>query len=461
MCWYQTALRQDGLPFATAPAPRYTSSPTAVQFHEGVGSETVDGWIAARDLNAPLSLYLHIPFCEALCWYCGCHTTIPNGYARVGRFVETLHQEIDLWRDRLGPQANVGHIHFGGGTPNALSAEDTTALSAHLRAAFTLLPDVEIAAELDPRTLTDDRLSAFVAGGLNRASLGIQDFDETVQAAINRIQPFEQVKGRVEAMRGAGITALSFDLMFGLPHQTEESVSRTVDQAVRLGPDRLSVFGYAHVPWFAKHQKAIDEAALPGTEARFAQARAIRERLLAHGYVAIGLDHFARSEDPLAQAAASGTLRRNFQGYTTDANLPLIAMGPSAISSFEDGYAQNEKVTPVWARTVEAGRLPICRGVAVTARDHLRRRVIERLMCDFTVDFGTMARASTGRDDALDDALPRLRVLADAGLCRVNGRTVTVRPEARDFVRTIAQAFDDYSPAKQSADAPRRHARAI
>ena len=451
-------MRHDWAKYAQEAAPRYTSYPTAASFHPGVDEATARDWAASLDPRLNISVYAHIPFCEQLCWYCGCNTTIPNGYSRVARYLDRLHREIDLWSEALGRHAGAAHIHFGGGTPNALKAGDMFGLIERLREAFAATPDAEIAAELDPRTLTDRFVAAAAEAGLNRASLGVQDFDPEVQAAINRVQSFEEVDAAVRLLRAAGVRNVNMDLVYGLPHQTVDGASETARLAALMKPDRLAVFGYAHVPWFKKHQRMIRDEDLPGAAERFAQAEALRETLEACGYVPIGLDHYALPHDPLARAASDGRLRRNFQGYTTDPCDTLIGLGASSISSFRQGYCQSATDMKQWADAVEAGRLPIVRGVAATDEDRLRRAVIERLMCDLEVDL-SLALSAYGRpENAFDDTLEALQPLARDGLCKVQGRTVVIPDEARILVRTVAKAFDAASDLKSVAP---RHAKAL
>ena len=449
-------MRQDWTAFATAHVPRYTSYPTAAQFGPLAAAQT-DDWLTATPADETISAYVHVPFCEKLCWYCGCHTTVPNGYDRIGRFVGTLHQEIDLWADALGEHGGTAHLHFGGGSPNALSADDFFEISEHLRTALRLKEDAEFAVELDPRSLNRERIAAMAAVGVNRASLGIQTLDETVQKAVNRVQPDHLISAAIAGLRRVGIDDINADLMYGLPHQTEADMERSAAFFADEGITRVAVFGYAHVPWFAKHQKAIDEAALPGLMARFRQAEAAAEALVGHGYERIGLDHFALPEDELALAARAGKLRRNFQGYTTDPCQTLVAMGPSAISAFRDGFAQNAKATPAWKSAVEAGLLPTERGCHAGADDRLRARAIEALMCNLSVDLAAVCAEFGVEASSLDSALPGLNALAEAGLCQVSGRTVEVAEAARMLLRNVAQCFDAYS----GADAPGRHAKAV
>lgn len=451
-------MRQDWVAIATRAVPRYTSYPTAVQFHDGVRSDQVARWARSVTPGAPVSVYAHIPFCEKLCWYCGCHTTVPNGYDRIARYVTTLHREIEVWAGMLGPHGGAGHLHFGGGSPNALSADDFFAVAEHLRTAFRLRDDAEVSVELDPRSMTPEKVQSMAAAGVTRASLGVQTLAEDVQKAVNRIQPREMIVQTVADLRAVGISAINMDLMYGLPHQTLEDCVDAARFAVSQRADRLAVFGYAHVPWFARHQNAIDAEALPGLHERFAQAEAIRGVLEGAGYIAVGLDHFAKPVDPMARAAQAGTLRRNFQGYTTDPCETLIGLGLSAISAFKEGYAQNAKDVRDWREAVDGkAELAIVRGLELDADDRLRARAIEALMCTMQVDAAQVCLSMGQPEDMLDEAVEAARTLEVLGLCTVEGRLVRVPAEARSLMRTVAQCFDRHTPLETAA----RHAKAV
>ena len=436
--------------------PRYTSYPTALAFGDGVAEPEARAWAGSVEPKEPISVYVHIPFCDQLCWYCGCHTTVPNGYRRISAYLKTLHQEIDLWAAALSSHGGAAHLHFGGGSPNALEAEDFAALVSHLATAFQLRPDAEVAVELDPRNLDAAFYAAIRASGVTRASLGVQTFDPKVQEKINRIQPFALIEEACAELRGAGVRGLNFDLMYGLPGQDEESVYLSAELAARLQPDRLSVFGYAHVPWFAKHQKMIKDEDLAGLEGRWSQADAADRALVEAGYARVGLDHYAKPDDDLALAARERRLHRNFQGYTVDAATTLIPVGASSIGGFAQGFVQNEKATDTWTRAVEAGRLPAHRGVLTTEEDRLRSHVIERIMCDLEIDLGAACQSQGWFEDALDAGLERLIPLQRDGLCLVEGRKITVKPEARRLVRAVAAAFDGRLPSAEA-----RHSRAV
>lgn len=449
-------MKQNWMTFAQRPVPRYTSYPTAADFAPAVGEGETRAWAAGVAPRSAISVYAHIPFCDRLCWYCGCATSVPNGYDRIAAYVGVLYEEVDLWAGALGPHGGLAHLHFGGGSPNSLSAEDMGGLIGHISQRFGLRPDAEIAMELDPRVLSDAQIEAMAAAGVNRVSLGVQTLNAQVQTAINRVQPREQVERVIARLNAAGIIQHNMDLMYGLPGQTVGDVEEAAAFAVLHKASRVSVFGYAHVPWFAKHQAAIDEDSLPDISARFAQAEAASAILLDAGYVPVGLDHFARADDSLAIAASTGRLRRNFQGYTDDPCDTLIGLGTSSISQFSGGYVQNLKDRNAWRDAVLAGRLPSERGIALTEDDRLRARAIERLMCDLRVDVPAVCAEMGAPAGSLNDALETARFLVPAGLCQVEGGVVSVPFEARVMLRTVAQCFDGrFRPA------PRRHAKAV
>ncbi|HYD27062.1 oxygen-independent coproporphyrinogen III oxidase [Brevundimonas sp.] len=436
--------------------PRYTSYPTAVAFEPAVGEAEARTWLAATRAHQPISAYVHVPFCKRLCWYCGCATSVFHEYDRVRAFFQTLMLEVDLWADAIGPHAGAAHLHFGGGSPNALSPEDFKALVGRMAERFALRPGAEVAAELDPGMLTEAFIDAAGEAGVTRASLGVQTFDPDVQARVNRIQPFDMVAAANERLRKVGVSAINFDLMYGLPGQTPENVAASTEAAITLRPDRVAVFGYAHVPWMKKHQVMIKEADLADGDGRWAQAEAADETLRAAGYVRIGLDHYALPEDPLTVAAAAGRLRRNFQGYTDDPAPVLVPIGPSSIGRFAEGFVQNATATDAWAREVEAGRLPVARRLPVSAEDELRASVIERLMCDLTVDVAAVCRAHGFADATLDSSIVAAGRLQRDGLCVVSGRVIRIPAEAHRVMRVVAACFDARLPLAAS-----RHARAV
>lgn len=438
------------------PVPRYTSYPTAPHFHAGVDEACYRRWLAALPEGETVSLYLHVPFCAEMCWYCGCHTKVAARYAPIADYVATLGHEVALVAGVIGRRVPVGHVHWGGGTPTQLAPEDFLGLMAVLRTHFDIRPDAEIAVEADPRTLDPARIRALAEAGVNRASLGVQDLNDRVQKAINRIQPFARVAEAVEGLRGAGVGALNMDLMYGLPYQTEADVRRTVDLVASLRPDRLAVFGYAHVPWMKIHQKMIPEDTLPGGLDRLRQARAAAETLVAHGYRPIGLDHFAKPDDALARALDQGRLRRNFQGYTDDAADVLIGFGTSAIGQFPQGYVQNAVPFHAYDEAIAASRLAVHRGVELTPEDRLRRAVIERLMCDMKADLARLARAHGFPEDAFAAERAALAPMAADGLVEIAGPVVRITEAGRLFMRTVAAVFDGYLASGRG-----RHSRAV
>ena len=435
--------------YARQNLPRYTSYPTAPHFGP-MEEAAYRAWLAEIRPGDMLSLYLHIPFCKELCWYCGCHTAITRNQARLSRYAAGLVAEIGLLAAALPARPPACALHLGGGTPSAIGAKGLRQVMEALRGAFAFTADAELSVELDPRTLDDDVVALLGAEGFNRASLGVQDMDAEVQKLIGRIQPAAQVESAVRRLHGAGITAINFDLMYGLPGQDTAHVAASARFAAEMGADRVAVFGYAHVPWMKPQQKAIAEEMLPGALARMEQAEAAERALLEAGYVAIGLDHFARPEDPMAVAQQAGVLRRNFQGYTTDRAPALIGLGASAIGALPQGYAQNLPDERAWLGAVEAGRLPVARGLALTEDDRARRAIIEAVMCDLELD---LARVP---DAVWRSAEPRLAPLRTDGLVALEDGRLRVTPAGRRFVRHVAACFD----ARLGAAAA-RHSKAV
>lgn len=437
-------------------APRYTSYPPATQFSAEVGAETYVGWLRDLPVDQAVSLYLHIPFCARLCWYCGCNTRAVNRHEPVGDYVRLLLDEIDLLGAALPGRLPAGSIHFGGGTPNMLSTGEVDAIFDRLGEVFDLAPGIDIAVEMDPAVLTRDWVRAAAARGMSRASLGVQNLTPQVQAAVNRRDTFEHIADCVAWLREARVASINLDLMYGLPHQTTANTLSTLDLLLPLRPERLALFGYAHVPWMKSHQQLIDEAALPDAPARLDQSETAAERLAAEGYVRIGLDHFALPDDPMAKAQAAGALRRNFQGYTTDSAATLLGMGASAIGCLPQGFAQNAAHELTWRASVKDGRLPVVRGVAIGAEDRFRAEIIERLMCDSRVDLAAVCdrHGRTHSDLAAD--LARLSPFIADGLAEIRGSRIEVLPAGQLLVRSIAAVFDAYFSAESS-----RHAKAI
>jgi oxygen-independent coproporphyrinogen-3 oxidase len=391
-----------------------------------------------------------------MCWYCGCHTRIVSDYDPIQNYLNALESEIRMVAAALPQRMKVRHIHWGGGTPTIMAPEAFRNLMNVLRDCFEVAGDAEIAVEIDPRRITDEMIQALGESGVTRASLGVQSFDPTVQKAINRVQTLEQTACATDGLRAVGIGAINFDLIYGLPYQTAASCEDTVTQALRLGPDQFSVFGYAHVPWMKKHQRMIETSALPDPRNRLAQFAAIADRLADAQYRRIGLDHFAKPGDRLVRCLDAGTLHRNFQGYTSDQCQTLIGFGASAVGTLPHAYVQNTTQVGEYRRRIEAGSFAIQRGRRLSAEDRLRRDVIERIMCDFRVDLDAMAAAHGLGADYFADELARLSPLERDNIVRIEGTVVALDETYWPLARTIAAIFDAYLQPEEQ-----RHAAAI
>ena len=436
--------------------PRYTSYPTAPHFTPIVGAERYAGWLGELDPKTKLSLYLHIAYCAEICWFCGCHTKAARRYEPVADYLDCLLREVDLVADKLPGRMTAGHVHFGGGSPSVLTPEDFVRTLDKLRSRFGFAGDAEIAVELDPRTTDRAYITAMAGAGVNRVSIGVQDFNPVVQKAINRIQPYDLTAEVIGWLREDGIDEINMDLVYGLPHQTLESLSETISLTVGLAPKRIALFGYAHVPWMKKHQRLIPEKALPGIEERWRQYESAARQLVNAGYVQIGLDHFALASDPMAAALKQNRLHRNFQGYTTDESETLIGFGASGIGSLPQGYVANEISHDGYKSLIRAGRLATSRGIAVGRDDLLRRSLIERLMCDLSLDLDSIC-AAWGVDAAeFDQDLARLEPMEADGLLLREGRKITMTKAGRPLVRAACAAFDRYLHKGEM-----RHSRAV
>ena len=436
--------------------PRYTSYPTAPHFSGSVDEAVYRDWLNTLDPATPLSLYLHVPFCESLCLFCGCHTSVVRHEGPRRSYAALLRAEIEVLAAALPGRFKVAHIHWGGGTPTALPADELRATHEAIAAAFDLPADVEIAVEIDPRHLDDGRVAALMAMGVNRASLGVQDLNPVVQRAVGRIQSAEMTQDVADRLRAAGVQGINVDLIYGLPHQTIESVVATARQAAALGPDRLAVFGYAHVPWMKKHQTLLPEDALPDGIERYAQREAIGATLAECGFEAVGLDHFARTDDPLAIALREGRVRRNFQGYTADPAPVLLGLGASSIGTLPQGHVQNLPRVPEYGAALRDGRLPVARGVALSDEDRARRDAIEQVMCHMVVDVPAVEAAHGMPAGALEPAPDEVAKLVSDGLAQWDGRVLTATEAGRPFLRCLAALFDAYLGSGAG-----RHARAV
>lgn len=434
--------------------PRYTSYPTAAEFRPDVGAAEQTGALAAIAPDAPISLYLHVPYCQAICWYCGCSTGAVGRPERLDVYLTALEQEIDFVAARM--RGRVTAVHFGGGSPNALAPDQLRRLVRRLRRAFAVDAETRWAIELDPRLLDPAQAEAIAESGFSRVSLGVQTFALPVQAAVNRLQPFRAIAAGVTALRAAGVRHINFDLMYGLPRQSLDDIAATVTQARSLRPDRIAMFGYAHLPAMLPRQRMIDTAALPEAKERFWQSALAHDLLLEDGYETIGFDHFALPADSLAHASRTGTLRRNFQGFTDDAARILIGLGASAISRFDDMIVQNEKHVGRYRLRVANGALAGARGVAITSEDRMRGAAIEQFLCDGSIDIAAVVRAHGREPGAFVESLPRLEELASLGVISLTGWRVRLASWARPYARLVAASFDAYR-----ADAQARFSRAV
>ncbi|CAA7614608.1 Oxygen-independent coproporphyrinogen-III oxidase [Candidatus Terasakiella magnetica] len=438
--------------------PRYTSYPTAPHFHPGVTSETYGEWLGGIDPKLELSLYLHIAFCAEMCWFCGCHTKITKRYAPVAAYMDALWREVELVAEALPTRMTARHIHFGGGSPTILTPEDFVKTVDLLKSRFLLKDGAEVAVELDPRTADEAYVKAMAGAGVTRASIGVQDLDPKVQQAINRIQPYEVTERVVNWLGQYGVPEVNIDLIYGLPYQTLDGLLATIDRSVTgFKPRRIALFGYAHVPWMKKHQNLIPEESLPDTNTRWQQyEQGCRLLTETHGYVQIGLDHFAAPDDAMAIALRDKRLHRNFQGYTTDSATTLIGFGASGIGSLPQGYVVNEGEVHAYQRSVAAGRLGTSRGIAISDDDRLRREIIERLMCDLEIDLDVVAGRHGVDGGQFAAELDSLGGLVADGLARVEGHRVFVTDEGRTLVRAVCAAFDRYLKAGEQ-----RHSKAV
>jgi len=432
------------------PGPRYTSYPTADRFGPGFGAADYRAAVAARraaDPERALSLYVHIPFCQSLCYYCACNKIITSDREKAAVYLDYLLREIDMQADLFAGMNRVAQLHFGGGTPTYLSDEQMGVLTRHLRRAFDFADDAEgeYGIEIDPRTVDAARIRELRAQGFNRLSLGVQDFDPDVQRAVNRIQPAALTLDAIAAARAAGYRSVSIDLIYGLPRQSLASMRRTLEQVVQAGPDRISVYHYAHLPELFKSQRLIREEDMPSVRTRIALLALCIEHLTSHGYVYIGMDHFARPDDELALAQRQGRLQRNFQGYSTHAGADMLSCGVSAISAVGAAYSQNEKSLGRYYARLDRGELPVARGLALNGDDLLRRDLIQRLMCDFSVDLHAFERRHGIAFDACfaREAAQLAALEADGLLVRTPGR-LEVTPAGRYLIRNICMVFDRY-----------------
>lgn len=432
--------------------PRYTSYPTAPNFSKQFGEiEWEKELLQSQNKGRDLSLYFHIPFCDTLCYYCGCHMIATKNYYRATEYLDLLAKEIDLIGRLTSPNRTVQQVHWGGGTPTFLNPEDIRQLSNFIRSHFHLAPGAEIACEVDPRELTRDHVSALAESGFNRISLGVQDLDAQVQESVNRVQPESLVRQVYGWMREERFKSINMDLMVGLPHQTLESFSGTLEKIISMAPDRLAIFNYAHLPNLMKHQKLIKGEELPDFQTRLELHLLIAEKLAGAGYIDIGMDHFARADDDLVRARANKTLWRNFQGYTTHKTCDLYGFGVSGISQTDEVYAQNFKTIDSYREKVENGRLATERGIRISFDDRIRREAIMQIMCDTELNIESFSRKwLIDFNDYFSDALVELRSLEEDGLVEISSEKIRVTEIGHIFLRNIAMPFDAYLKKTES-----------
>jgi oxygen-independent coproporphyrinogen-3 oxidase len=430
-----------------ARVPRYTSYPTAPHFGGHIGPSEFASWIEAIPQDSEISLYIHVPFCRRLCWFCACRTQGTTSNDPVIAYVETLLKEIRLLGEHLAPGIRLKRLHWGGGTPTLLQADQITRLAEAIFAVAPLAEGGEFSVEIDPNEIDAPRLDALAEAGMNRASIGVQDFDPDIQSTIGRIQSYDLTRDVAEMIRTRGIASLNADILYGLPHQTQPRITESVQKLLSLSPDRVALYGYAHVPWMSRRQQMIPSDAIPTPEERLRLFETARRLFTWDGYAEIGIDHFARPEDGLAQAQATGHLRRNFQGYTDDAAPVLIGLGASSISRFPQGYAQNASGTSDHTKAIRAGTFSTHRGHAFSGDDLLRARIIEALMCDFHVSRAELLRDYQATAAQLDILFDRARETFGAFL-NVTPEGASIPPEGRPLTRMIAQAFDAYDQSK-------------
>lgn len=443
------------------PGPRYTSYPTAIEFHHGVKHQVYADRLARlnRAGDQPLSAYIHLPFCQERCSFCGCNVVITPHREVAGRYLEAVAQEIDLLASHLPDRRTIAQMHWGGGTPTYYSPDQLGGLFARMARHFTFTKDAELGVEIDPRVTTTAHLDRLRALGFNRLSMGVQDFDPQVQEAINRIQSYALTRSLIEHARALGFGSINVDLIYGLPHQTIATFAATLDQVLTLRPDRVAAYSFAFVPWMGAHMKEIDRAALPPAETKLALLAATVDAFTGAGYRQIGMDHFALPSDELARAVDTQTLNRNFMGYTVQATTDLVALGVSAIGNVQGAFVQNTKKLPAYYTAVAEGRFPIDKGYELSADDEIRRHVITELMCNFRLDVPDVERRFNIRfAEYFSEELATLtggeQSAAADGLVTVQPHRIDVAPIGRMFVRNICMVFDKYLPLRTGGPKP-------
>lgn len=430
-----------------ARVPRYTSYPTAPHFSASVTSGLFASWIEAIPEGSSISLYMHVPFCRRLCWFCACRTQGTSSDDPVIAYAQTLLDEISLLRRHLPRGVTLSRLHWGGGTPTMLPPDQMKILADAVFSVVPLGPGAEFSVEIDPNEIDAPRLDALVGAGMNRVSIGVQDFDPEIQKTIGRDQSYDLTRQVADMVRDRGVTSLNADILYGLPHQTKERIAASVQKLLSLSPDRVALYGYAHVPWMSRRQQLIPSDSMPTPEERLRLFETASRLFEWDGYRAIGIDHFARPEDGLATAQAAGRLRRNFQGYTDDTAPVLVGLGASSISRFPQGFAQNAPSTSAYTKAVRAGTFSTHKGHVFNGEDRLRARIIEALMCDFHLSRDEILRDHDVTPARLDDMLTAA-ANAFPGMVRIDTNGLSIPPHGRPLTRMIARAFDAYDQTK-------------
>lgn len=433
--------------------PRYTSYPTAPNFSKDINSDTYKLWLTKIIKKSNISLYIHIPFCKKLCWYCGCNMQVTNKGNKVSLYVETIIKELDIILKYLDNSCNVTHIHFGGGSPTIINPEDFLKLVNCIKKRLNISESTEINIEIDPRNISEEKIAAYFEAGIRRASLGVQCFDPEVQKAINRVQPFSIVENTFNLLRKHNITNINSDLIYGLPYQNTEKLLKTIDRVSELNSSRVSLFGYAHVPWIKKHQTLIPEEVIPKTQERIEMAIESQKHLQNKEYLPIGLDHFAKKEDSMFSAMKNKKLQRNFQGYTTDQEEILIGIGNSSIGMLPDGYVQNSTSVKDYAESINKGELTTVKGLSFSKDDKIRKEIIFSLMCYLQVDLNQIFSKHNLKQNYFNDELLSLQKFISEGAIQIQDNIITINEKARIAIRVIASVFDKYlvkSEAKHS-----------
>ncbi|MEM7061001.1 MAG: oxygen-independent coproporphyrinogen III oxidase [Pseudomonadota bacterium] len=430
---------------ASARVPRYTSYPTATHFSSDIDGTTGRRWLTELPPDEAVSLYLHVPFCRKICWYCACNMKLALREEPLVAYAADLIQHIELTASHLPVAMSLAHVHWGGGTPTSLRPELMSAIMGRVHDRFLLNPDAEVAVEVDPRTFRNGIEHDLAGIGTTRVSVGVQEFDRGVQKIINRIQPYAQVCNVVDRLRAVGVRGINFDLMYGLPGQTCSTISKTMQKVLTLQPDRIALFGYAHVPWMAKRQIKVSDDLLPNPQERLEQANMAADILVGAGYIRIGLDHFVRPDDGLYSAFKDHCLIRNFQGYSDDPARTILGIGSSAISSLPQGYCQNITETGAWSRCIAKDLLPVARGCILTPEDLVRRDIIMELMCYLQADVGLISRRHGWAEDKFDANVDACKAPPLDESVTIEGRRIKLHENARIMIRVIAQQFDQYN----------------